>query len=224
MQAKIGGGRPLRGECDGPGPGTGRIGRLQRRGPGPGGRATGQHTSAYDEAPFARRALQLPAFLSYDRTLAARFEVKPRKWVTLVNQNLMLTGYPGDIGGKLGWTSAAGATYVGMARRHGVTLIVTLLHCPPLTEFKYAASLLNWGFAVNGKVRPVGTLVGPLPAPAPGRPAPRPHQTVALRPVASGSFPSGPVTIGVSFVVVSTLTVAGFVGYQRRRRRRALSR
>ena len=44
--------------------------------------------------------------------------------VGLVNQNLMLTRYRGDIGGKIGWTSAAGASYVGMARRHHVTLVV----------------------------------------------------------------------------------------------------
>ncbi len=127
--------------------------------------ARGQHTSAYDEALIARRALALPAFLKYDRTLAARFELKPRHRVTLVNQNQMLTGYRGDIGGKLGWTEAAGATYMGMARRHHETLIVTLLHCPPLTEFTYASRLLNWGFAVDGKVRPVGTLIRPLPSP-----------------------------------------------------------
>ena len=128
--------------------------------------APGQHISAYDEVLIARRALAMPAFLRYDETRAARFEVKPRHWVTLVNQNLMLTRYPGDIGGKIGWTSAAGATFVGMARRNGVTLIVSLLHCPPLSEFTYATRLLNWGFAQNVKVSPVGTLVSPLPPPA----------------------------------------------------------
>jgi D-alanyl-D-alanine carboxypeptidase (penicillin-binding protein 5/6) len=178
--------------------------------------APGQHTSAYDEALIARRALELPAFLSYDRTLATRFELKPGKWVSLVNQNLMLTRYPGDIGGKLGWTRAAGATYVGMARRNGVTLIVSLLHCPPLTEFRSAASLLNWGFAVNGKIRPIGTLVGPLLPAAARTPEPHPDQAAA-RDVASGSFPSGPVTAGVGFLLLLTLIVTGFVVYYSRR-------
>src|SRR5580700_5370386 len=128
--------------------------------------APGQHTSAYDLALIARQALKLPAFLKYDQTMSARFVVARRKAVQLYNQNSLLTTYPGAVGGKIGWTSAAGATYVGMAARHGVTLIVTLLHCPALTEITAAEKLLNWGFAAAGKVTPVGTLVGPLLPPS----------------------------------------------------------
>jgi len=128
--------------------------------------APGQHTSAYDLALIARQALGMPAFMKYDETISQRFVVARRKAETLFNQNTLLTTYPGGIGGKIGWTSAAGATYVGMARRHGVTLIVTLLHCPALTEISSAEKLLNWGFAADGKVTPVGTLVGPLRPPS----------------------------------------------------------
>jgi hypothetical protein len=52
-----------------------------------------------------------------------------------------------------------------MARRHGVTLIVTILHARPLTEITSAERLLDWGFAASRRtdpVRPVGTLVRPL--------------------------------------------------------------
>jgi D-alanyl-D-alanine carboxypeptidase (penicillin-binding protein 5/6) len=184
--------------------------------------AKGQHTSAYDEALIARQALASHQFLSYDRTKAARFEVKPRKWVTLVNQNQLLTSYRGDIGGKLGWTSAAGATYMGMAKRHGVTLIVTLLHCPPLTEFKYAARLLNWGFTANSKVKPVGTLVSPLP-PGPSKPKVSVRRKPAVRAsrhpaaAAAGNGPSAaPVIVGVAFLLLAMLIVAGFVVHHRR--------
>ncbi len=128
--------------------------------------APGQHTSAYDLALIARQALSMPAFLTYDQTVTAKFPLTAKKSVTLFNQNALLTSYPGGIGGKIGWTSAAGATYIGMARRNGVTLIVTLLHCPALTEINSAESLLNWGFKAEGKVTPVGTLVGPLVPPA----------------------------------------------------------
>jgi D-alanyl-D-alanine carboxypeptidase (penicillin-binding protein 5/6) len=124
--------------------------------------AAGQVVSAYDLALIARQALSIPAFMAYDSTLAARFPVTHRKRVTLVNQNYLLTQYRGGIGGKIGWTVRAEATYVGMARRHGVTLIVTLLHCTPLTEIHSAEHLLNWGFAMVGHVRPVGALVSPL--------------------------------------------------------------
>jgi D-alanyl-D-alanine carboxypeptidase (penicillin-binding protein 5/6) len=128
--------------------------------------AAGQVVSAYDEALIARQALATPAFMHYDSTLAARFEVKPRHWVTLVNQNYLLTQYRGGIGGKIGWTVKSAATYIGMARRNGVTLIVTVLHCTPLAEITSGERLLNWGFAMAGRVKPVGTLVPPLPTAA----------------------------------------------------------
>jgi serine-type D-Ala-D-Ala carboxypeptidase (penicillin-binding protein 5/6) len=182
--------------------------------------APGQHTSAYDLALIARQALKMPAFLKYDQTRSARFVVARRKAVELYNQNSLLTTYPGAIGGKIGWTSAAGATYVGMASRNGVTLIVTLLHCPALTEVTSAEKLLNWGFAADGKVAPAGTLVGPLQPPA-ARATPPP----ARDQVASGSHknpvdrPSVLAAAGFSCVAVLA-AVFGFA-YSRRQRLRA---
>ena len=128
--------------------------------------APGQVVSAYDEALIARQALASPAFMGYDSTLSAPFQIKPGKSETLVNQNSLLTQYKGGIGGKIGWTQSSGATYIGMARRHGVTLIVTVLHCTPLQEITAGEQLLNWGFAEDGKATPVGTLVPPLPTAA----------------------------------------------------------
>jgi D-alanyl-D-alanine carboxypeptidase (penicillin-binding protein 5/6) len=138
--------------------------------------AKGQVVSAYDEALIARQALSIPAFMHYDSTLAARFEVndvkkkhetkKKKQWVTLVNQNYLLTQYRGGIGGKIGWTEKSEATYIGLARRNGVTLIVTVLHCTPLKEITAGEKLLNWGFHMAGQVKPVGTLVPPLPSAA----------------------------------------------------------
>ena len=162
--------------------------------------APGQHTSAYDLALIARQALRMPAFLRYDQAITAKFPVSAKKSVTLYNQNALLTSYPGAVGGKIGWTSAAGATYVGMARRNGVTLIVTLLHCPAQTEIDVGKSLLNWGFAVDGKVSGVGTLVS---AREPAAPVPARSSAADAR-AAARAHPaaSGP----------STLTTAGFSG------------
>ena len=184
--------------------------------------APGQHTSAYDLALFARQGLQMPAFLKYDRTTSGQFRISKKKSVGLWNQNTLLATYRGALGGKIGWTSAAGATYVGMARRHGVTLIVSLLHCPALTEIKAGKSLLNWGFAVDGKVRPVGTLVGPeqppAATPAPSRPAVTADRADrAERAQSVGSGPSVLVAAGFSGVA---LLVAGIgFAYNRRRSR-----
>jgi len=186
--------------------------------------ARGQETSAYDEALIARQALALPAFMKYDSTLAARFEVRPHHFETLLNQNYLLTRYRGGIGGKIGWTVSSEATYVGLARRNGVTLIVTVLHCTALQEITSAEKLLNWGFAMNGKVQPVGTLVPPLAAAAAVRQvrSVARQKTVAL----SAPRPGGAGATGTSYALaVGGLVVAGLgVGGLARTRARAAAR
>src|SRR5215469_1598863 len=143
----------------------------------------GQHVSAYDEALFARQALAIPEFMRDEQLRTVRFPLKPHhKPITLYNQNTMLETYRGDLGGKIGWTTASKTTYIGWARRNGHTLVVTILHCKPLTEMTYAAHLLNWGFAEDGKVRPVGKLVGPLPAHPAVRHSPPAHPTPGALP------------------------------------------
>jgi D-alanyl-D-alanine carboxypeptidase (penicillin-binding protein 5/6) len=189
--------------------------------------APGQHTSAYDLALFARLGLNMPAFLKYDQTTSAQFKISKKKSVGLWNQNSLLATYPGALGGKIGWTAAAGATYVGMARRHGVTLIVTLLHCPALTEINAGKSLLNWGFAVDGKVRPVGTLVGPLPppapAPAPSRPAAAGQQGAGQQADRAQSVGSGPSALAAAGFSCVALLAAG-IGFAYSRRQRSTAR
>jgi serine-type D-Ala-D-Ala carboxypeptidase (penicillin-binding protein 5/6) len=187
--------------------------------------AAGQHVSAYDEALFARQALKLPAFMQDEKLLTTRFRLRRHHTVTLYNQNTLVTDYPGDLGGKIGWTTPARATYIGLARRHGVTLIVTILHCRPQTEMTHAARLLNWGFAMDGKVTPVGTLVRPRPArSAPPHPRPQPagaqHQPLAQQ-SASGQPPSPtvPVAAAVGSVLLGALVVGTFAAVSRRRRR-----
>jgi len=175
--------------------------------------AKGQHTSAYDLALFAQQALHMPAFLRIERLHVAKFPLYRRAKVNLWNQNAMLGSYPGDIAGKIGWTTQARATYIGWARRGGHTLIVTLMHCTPLTEMVNAAKLLNWGFAMDGKVRPVGELVQPLPARATGHavpagPAAGPRVAKQVR--ASG-FPAVPVAAGAAALLVVAALVAGIV-------------
>jgi D-alanyl-D-alanine carboxypeptidase (penicillin-binding protein 5/6) len=144
----------------------------------------GQHTSAYDLALFARQALTMPEFMRIEATPAAMFPLHRRHSIELFNQNTMLNTYRGDLGGKIGWTRASETTFIAWAQRNGHTLIVTLMHCVPLTEMTVAAKLLNWGFAMDGKVTPVGVLARPAgtadPAAAqpaasgsPGRPGPR---------------------------------------------------
>jgi serine-type D-Ala-D-Ala carboxypeptidase (penicillin-binding protein 5/6) len=184
--------------------------------------AAGQVTSAYDQALIARQALAMPAFMKYDSTLAAEFPITPKRSVPLVNQNSLLTRYRGGVGGKIGWTEAAEATYIGMARRNGTTLIVTVLHCTSLREITSAEKLLNWGFAMDGKVRAVGELVSPLPAVTTSHVTRRStaqrtgvRRTAARGPSAGSTLPAGPLAVACSLALITGLGGA-FVLRQRR--------
>jgi D-alanyl-D-alanine carboxypeptidase (penicillin-binding protein 5/6) len=178
--------------------------------------AKGQVVSAYDMALIARRALAMPSFMRYDSMRTARFPVKPHKHVLLVNQNYLITKYRGGLGGKIGWTLKAGATYIGMARRHGVTLIVTILHATPLTEITSAEKLLNWGFAMAGDVRPVGVLVPPLAAAGPAK---RTKSAPALgtSPPAASAGSGDTAAIGAAVAAGVCACVLGGLAWLRRR-------
>jgi D-alanyl-D-alanine carboxypeptidase (penicillin-binding protein 5/6) len=208
--------------------------------------AKGQRTSAYDLALFARQALTMPEFMRIEATPAAVFPLHRRHSIELFNQNTMLNTYRGDLGGKIGWTRASGTTFIAWARRNGHTLIVTLMRCVPLTEMKVAAKLLNWGFAMDGKVTPAGTLARPRSAgvagpeaahPAagggPGRPGPRSaaaqhpgHQATGAQkpgdqPDARLAQVAGSPTIslpaGIGALVLAALVAGGIVVLLRRR-------
>jgi serine-type D-Ala-D-Ala carboxypeptidase (penicillin-binding protein 5/6) len=181
--------------------------------------ASGQVTSAYDEALIARQALAMPAFMTYDSTLAARLELAPHDWETMVNQNYLLTRYRGGIGGKIGWTIKSEATYVGLARRNGVTLIATVLHCTSLQEITSAEQLLDWGFAMNGRVRPVGTLVSPLTATAAvthARSVARPIRVAQSRPQQGGGGSAAGYGLAAAGLIVAALGLGALATTRRR--------
>ncbi|MET8553977.1 D-alanyl-D-alanine carboxypeptidase [Streptomyces sp. NPDC004959] len=97
-------------------------------------------------------------------------EQKPREHFGIQNTNRLLTGtvdlkpYQGIAGVKNGNTTNAGATYTAYAQRGDRKLLVTVMH-PDYDEtqavYREAARLLDWGFAADGKVAPVGELVPP---------------------------------------------------------------
>ncbi|MFF4184615.1 D-alanyl-D-alanine carboxypeptidase family protein [Streptomyces sp. NPDC001691] len=138
----------------------------------------GQVSSAYDLTLFARSGLQNKDFREYCATATAKFpgaegKDKKRETQEIQNTNRLLTGdfglspYKGIAGVKNGNTTNAGATFTGVAERGGKVLLVTVMH-PESAEsqavYKEAARLLDWGFAANGKVTPVGELVPPKSA------------------------------------------------------------
>lgn len=179
-----------------------------------------QRSSAYDMALMARAALAIPDFRTVTRTISYDFPGRPvkpgqkRHTYKIYGQNrLLIHGYPGTIGGKTGFTSIAHRTFWGAARRDGHTLVVTLFQIHEPTE-SAARSLLDWGFANLGKLRPVGTLVEPGDPPAtttsspvaaaPGVAAAAASTTAAV--AASGTSPVMVATV-VAVVVVLLLGV-----------------
>ncbi|WP_405777954.1 D-alanyl-D-alanine carboxypeptidase family protein [Streptomyces sp. NBC_00859] len=145
--------------------------------------APGQVSSAYDLTLFARSGLQKKDFREYCSTATAQFpgvkkKGKKRETFGIQNTNRLLTGadgvtqYKGIAGVKNGNTTHAGATYTAVAERDGHVLLVTVMK-PSSAEsqavYKEAARLLDWGFASEGKVTPVGELVAPGSSAAAGR-------------------------------------------------------
>lgn len=123
--------------------------------------APGETSSAYDLALIAREGLSMPQFRHYISVVRATVPAPRRQHFEIYTHNRLLTTYRGDIGVKNGYTVAAGGTYVGAATRGGHTIIVTLMHANP-DFWGQARQLLDWGFAAEGKVVPVGTLVAPV--------------------------------------------------------------
>ncbi|MFJ4844360.1 MULTISPECIES: D-alanyl-D-alanine carboxypeptidase family protein [unclassified Streptomyces] len=124
----------------------------------------GQLSSAYDLTLFARAGLRDPDFRDYCRTQVAHFPGERGSTFEIQNTNRLLGRYTGVIGVKNGYTTNAGNTFTGAAKRDGRTLLVTVMHPESGYDevYKEAAALLDWGFGATGRVTPVGALVPPL--------------------------------------------------------------
>jgi serine-type D-Ala-D-Ala carboxypeptidase (penicillin-binding protein 5/6) len=111
-------------------------------------------STAADLAALTRAALREATFAQVVAT-ARRTIVGPKAQAIhrLHNLNAMLTTYPGSIGVKTGYTSAAGNCVVEAARRDGRTLIAVVLGDSPSTRWRDAygdaRTLLDYGFASN---------------------------------------------------------------------------
>src|SRR5581483_10680425 len=103
------------------------------------------------------------------------------------------------------------------ARRHGHTIIVTLLHAQP-DFWNEARSLLNWGFRAHDLVRPIGTLVGPL-APAPAAPPAASSSHSGETAVLLSSHHGGSLAVWQLALLAGSAAVAVTVTARRQRRR-----
>ena len=117
-------------------------------------------SSPHDLAVIFRAAMANPAFAAITAQPTAVFPGRNGDRV-LVNQNELLTRYPGMLGGKTGFTDMARKTFVGAAQRDGRRLVVAmmfgLVREGGPTYWDQASALLDWGFAQDRTVS-VGAL------------------------------------------------------------------
>jgi D-alanyl-D-alanine carboxypeptidase (penicillin-binding protein 5/6) len=188
--------------------------------------APGQVTSAFDLAIFSRAGLTDRDFRRYVSTVSVAFPAQEpkgdarRKSYMIYNQNpLLLSGYPGVLGVKTGYTTEAGRTFVGAAERGGRTLIVALMGVVESSETA-ATKLLNWGFGRGQDALAVGSLEEPLVTITTPQVVPDTDSTPQAAAVedATASEPvrSGGAAVAVWVVVGLGLTVSGW-WLQRRR-------
>jgi len=85
--------------------------------------APGQQTTARDLATIFRHAMRDPEFARRMGQVTAR----TREGQTLKNHNKALWNIEGAVGGKTGYTVAAGKTYVGQFERSGDKIIVAVM-------------------------------------------------------------------------------------------------
>lgn len=191
--------------------------------------APGQTTSAYDLALIGRTDFADPVFRRYAALRQISFGAVGGKHFAVDNKNRLLRDdYPGALGGKDGWTTAAKHTFVGAATRGGRTYLVSMTRTDR-TYGKQTEALLDWAFALPSTVRPVGTLV------APGTPRPTaPVRAVAAQqrsrprvPLAGGPAAPPGTRTGVGWgagALVLVVAGAALACLRNRRRHRPPSR
>ena len=104
------------------------------------------YSSAWDLAALTRVALRNQRFARIVRTKVEHVSWSPPTYAKIyINNNRMLTEYPGANGVKTGYTHKSGPCLVVSATRDGVTLIAVVLDSSDM--YSDATRLLNLGFS-----------------------------------------------------------------------------
>ena len=101
--------------------------------------AEGHYSSARDLAIITAAAMKNDKFRETTSTRSVTLE-----GLTYVNHNKLLRNYAGAVGGKTGYTMAAGRCLVSCAERDGLLLICVTLSAPD--DWNDHMALYNWGF------------------------------------------------------------------------------
>ncbi|MBB3084831.1 D-alanyl-D-alanine carboxypeptidase family protein [Geodermatophilus sabuli] len=190
----------------------------------------GQTSSPYDLALVFRRLVADPRTAAILQTPIAQMPpvLGRSEGYEIQNENPLLTRYPGDLGGKTGFTDAARHTFVTAAERDGRRLVVSVMNTEnvPLRAADQAALLLDWGFAVPAGSPGVGVLVDSAADVSPPTTAPPPTTPSAVRAVpapgtAAAGEPAGEsplLALGLGAAAVAVV-LAALVGRRRAVRR-----
>lgn len=105
------------------------------------------YSTARDMALLMAHALQNEdfAYLTSQTSVEVRFVYPADKFITYPNHNKLLRMYDDCIGGKTGYTDAAGRTLVSAARRDGLTLIAVTLN--DHNDWDDHIALYDYGFS-----------------------------------------------------------------------------
>lgn len=143
-----------------------RIGALHTVARSPNGLdQPGQVTTAADLAQIYRAAIQDPRLRDLLTTRAYEFPAQPptdpkqpaTTFTIFNNDSILNSDYPGFLGGKSGFTSQAGRTYVAGAEQNGRRLVVALLGIGGGTT-STARQMLDWSFSTVDQLTPIGQL------------------------------------------------------------------
>ena len=106
-------------------------------------------TTPHDLAVIYRAALHYPLFGQIIHQSTAAFpDGKGGVKQIASHDRLLLSGYPGFVGGKTGYTNLARETYVAMAQRDGKWLIAVMMYGTD-ELWDQGRALLDWGFKLG---------------------------------------------------------------------------
>lgn len=103
-------------------------------------------TTPFDLALIYRQALKYPLIAQIFAAHTAPFPAKDGSLEQIDAQNDLLTSYPGDYAGKIGYTDLARNTFVTAAQRNGRRLLVVLMYSTG-DYYGQSTRLLDWGFS-----------------------------------------------------------------------------
>ncbi len=103
-------------------------------------------STPHDLAVIYRAAMNYPLFAQILHQSTAAFPDGNGGLKQIASHDPLLTGYPGFIGGKTGYTNLAKETYVAIAQRNGKLLVAVMMYGSE-ELWDQGRALLDWGFS-----------------------------------------------------------------------------